>query len=62
MKLPGYKAYFIMFCFQRCTADKFLLSLNLLLKTTAIAQMGGKILLWWGSPQKIGRNSGNKLL
>jgi hypothetical protein len=24
--------------------------------------MGGKILLWWGSPQKIGRNSGKQLL
>jgi len=62
MKLPGYKTGFIVFCFQRCTADKFLLSLNLLLKTTALASMGGKILLWWGSPQKIGRDSGKQLL
>ena len=30
----------------------------LLLKTAPLAPMGGKILLWWGSPQKIGRNSG----
>jgi len=24
---------------------------------SALALMGGEILLWWGSPQKIGRNS-----
>jgi len=29
-----------------------------ILKTTALAPMGGKILLWWGSPQKIGRTAG----
>ncbi|MFB3388041.1 hypothetical protein [Flavobacterium sp. LAR06] len=28
-----------------------------LLKMSALALVGGKIFLWWGSPQKIGRTA-----
>jgi hypothetical protein len=38
------------YCFFQKTIILFLKSLAL---------MGGKILLWWGSPQKIGRTAGS---